>query len=427
MTTEEHDHGAPGSSPPAVSTAAAPGPPTCADCGTVAEGRFCPQCGQKQTRLRLSLRGWLAEVVEDQFGMDGRVPRSVGLLLTRPGRLSAEWVAGRRTRYVRPFRLYLLASLLMFGSLALSQMLHERFADVTATAVDPEQVGSLAADEAFNDIAREYAPAVLFALVPVFGLLLRTAFRRAPFSYIDHLVVALHAHAAAFVLIAFTALLEPEIWIFTQPVLDRVTNVVQVLLLASIPVQIALIARAVYRASWLRAIVSTLVLTVAQLSVVGITLAVASAVGSAQTGARPEDRLQDAHGLYSEVMDEEAGADSARFAMLRARAIVAYRRLEAHQLDPHVRYHLGQLYLVGHDSAAARLTAQQGLLEAPDHLLLLALAARSAPTAAERSALLRRYLDHYEDGMADSARTEYRSHAAELSALQRDALSLGGR
>ncbi|MDX1440544.1 MAG: DUF3667 domain-containing protein, partial [Rubricoccaceae bacterium] len=45
---------------------------------------------------------------------DGRLWRTLGLLLFRPGRLTHEYIAGRRIRYIRPLRIYFSATILFF-------------------------------------------------------------------------------------------------------------------------------------------------------------------------------------------------------------------------------------------------------------------------------------------------------------------------
>ena len=49
--------------------------------------------------------------------LDGRLWKTLGALLFRPGFLTREYFAGRRRRYIRPARLFLVASLLMFAAL----------------------------------------------------------------------------------------------------------------------------------------------------------------------------------------------------------------------------------------------------------------------------------------------------------------------
>ena len=75
---------------------------------------YCAGCGQKRAPLRQPVHHFVAESIVEYFGVDGRLWRSLGLLLFRPGRLTQAYVEGRRARYLRPLRLYLTATLLFF-------------------------------------------------------------------------------------------------------------------------------------------------------------------------------------------------------------------------------------------------------------------------------------------------------------------------
>ncbi len=60
------------------------------------------------------LSGMLHDVADTIFNIDSRVFHSLLPLYFRPGFLTREYFAGRRTRYVTPFRLYFFLSVLAF-------------------------------------------------------------------------------------------------------------------------------------------------------------------------------------------------------------------------------------------------------------------------------------------------------------------------
>jgi hypothetical protein len=87
---------------------------TCRNCSQpLTEGPYCPHCGQKDEGLP-TLRQLFGQVLDDVFSLDSKVVRTYRTLLFRPGRITSEYLAGRRARYVRPLRLYLLNSLAYF-------------------------------------------------------------------------------------------------------------------------------------------------------------------------------------------------------------------------------------------------------------------------------------------------------------------------
>ncbi len=94
--------------------------PTCRNCGAAAHGAYCPACGQ-ETRLRLqTFREFMREAAGRYVAFDGRWWKSLAALMFRPGFLTREYFAGRRRRYVRPARLFLVASLLLFAVLRIA-------------------------------------------------------------------------------------------------------------------------------------------------------------------------------------------------------------------------------------------------------------------------------------------------------------------
>jgi hypothetical protein len=86
----------------------------CLNCGDATYGNYCPTCGQRKVDVRISLRGMLREVMDDQLSLNSTLPRTLGALFFHPGHLTREYVQGRIMRYIPPFRLYLVSSLVFF-------------------------------------------------------------------------------------------------------------------------------------------------------------------------------------------------------------------------------------------------------------------------------------------------------------------------
>ena len=88
---------------------------TCPNCGNRRVGSYCSACGQKAAPLAPTLDYFMHELTHEVLHVDGKIFRSLRLLLTRPGFLTREIFAGRRASYVSPIRLYLIASILAFA------------------------------------------------------------------------------------------------------------------------------------------------------------------------------------------------------------------------------------------------------------------------------------------------------------------------
>jgi uncharacterized protein DUF3667 len=86
----------------------------CENCGAPLTGEFCAKCGQHAIDYRRSLLRVLIDAADSFFNWDTKFLKSIGLLLIRPWKLTNDFNAGRRARYVHPLRLYLLASIAFF-------------------------------------------------------------------------------------------------------------------------------------------------------------------------------------------------------------------------------------------------------------------------------------------------------------------------
>jgi hypothetical protein len=151
------------------------------------DARFCDACGQS---VKVFSRPWLEivrEVVEETLDLDGRMFRSLVLLMRRPGFLSAEYIRGRRVAYTPPVRMYLVISLLFFLVLPLILPAPRNVSPDHQFSVDLYSKG-------------------MFIMLPVFALLLKGFYRR--FFYWDHLVFSIYLFSASYVVFAFLLSLE---------------------------------------------------------------------------------------------------------------------------------------------------------------------------------------------------------------------------
>lgn len=229
----------------------------CRNCGATASGAFCPSCGQETTLKLPSARQFLKDAAGRYVALDGRMWRTFAALTFRPGFLTREYLLGRRRRYIRPARLFLVASLAMFAVLrfvldvphfedviridpqdgaARPSAYEEAKAPTPGGLTTPWSDLSLRIDEdanlilegpegrltgelqrrleRFNAMSRpdkteqlflgtmRYGPYAMFVLLPVFALLLQFVYlgRAAryptrPRRYAEHLVFAAHNHA----------------------------------------------------------------------------------------------------------------------------------------------------------------------------------------------------------------------------------------
>jgi hypothetical protein len=95
----------------------------CPNCGSGFLGKFCYKCGEKWShRHDLKLGHFAGHAIHELTHVDAKVFATFRYLFTRPGYLTVEYVEGRRSRYMKPLSLFLLACALMF----LADSIHPR-------------------------------------------------------------------------------------------------------------------------------------------------------------------------------------------------------------------------------------------------------------------------------------------------------------
>ena len=208
MVTETH------AKPPAGTPEAAPprreAPPmavaaSCANCGTPVTGPYCASCGECHAENRSRTLGELGqEMVTEHFGLETRLFRTLYELFARPGRPTAEYLGGKRRRYVKPLRLFLFVSALSFLAISVHEPMS--FDLESLAAQDPygnwdavledasEEAGVSRAliSERFEARMNRVLPIVNLVGPFLLALLLKLLYLGSGRYYYDHVLFALH-------------------------------------------------------------------------------------------------------------------------------------------------------------------------------------------------------------------------------------------
>lgn len=254
--------------------------PACRNCGASLAGRYCAQCGQQDRPLNPTLRTLASDAIQHGFDLDGALLRSVRLLFTRPGLLTTELLAGRRARYVSPFRLYLLFSVIALATTAFTadRALVTQEGDVIEigmgfrvflSAADGPEDRQRYLDQAQQLLAlrKAWLPRVIFVVVPLAALVVMGVTRRARRNYPQHFYFTLHLLAVVFAGMTLVALMPPTPqralsgnW--TEVVFDSPGFVAAMVVGVAIWVYGTMAFRRVYGGGWGVNIVRTAVLSV---------------------------------------------------------------------------------------------------------------------------------------------------------------------
>ena len=279
------------SAPPA---SALPAVRCCLNCGAVLTGRYCANCSQAADVHVPSTRELIHEALEGVTHSDSRLWRTLYLLWFKPGRLTQEFVAGRRAAYLPPFRLYLVVSVIFFLIASVSHPGGDfaRFDDgiTKSGAVQSECAGlhftafggdlGPRVEHACNAIARDNganllhvavgaSPKAMFIFLPLVAFLHMLMYWRPRHRYAVHLLFFLYLHAFFFSVMTLLVL-SPDtsrIW----PRLNPLQSLAP-LLLWSLPLYTVVAMKRVFGRSWAGTLVKAAALFVVYMAVLTLTV-----------------------------------------------------------------------------------------------------------------------------------------------------------
>jgi Protein of unknown function (DUF3667) len=191
---------------------------TCKNCGHVFQGRFCSQCGEKVIDRTDRAFGKLAESILNALTfMDGKFWRSFKLILSHPGKLSAQIRAGIQVPYMRLIGLFFVANFFYFlfpvfntfHSPLYSQYHQQNYSSIVQELVSEEVKGNNIDIDVFtkqyNAHSTNLAKLLLILLVFIFTLPLAVVNYSKKNFYFDHLQISFEFHA--FQLLIFSVIL----------------------------------------------------------------------------------------------------------------------------------------------------------------------------------------------------------------------------
>jgi hypothetical protein len=264
----------------------------CRNCGVYAPDLYCPHCGQETEEHPPAFWKFVHEFVLHYFAAEGRLWRTLDALVLHPGRLTIDYLRGRKLAYVLPLRLYLTVSILFFlllklvaapGNERVISAFHHSLADphTTFTIVDLglaravrnadgsfdcnltewfcnrirerllQQPGEL--ESKYSQLPTElvnHLSTAVFLLLPLFALYLQLAYRKP--TYGEHFLFALHVHSFWFLVLMAMIMPIPQ-W-------------ARMLFAGYLFAYTVMALHAVYRSAWWKTVLKGMVIGVAHIA-----------------------------------------------------------------------------------------------------------------------------------------------------------------
>jgi hypothetical protein len=87
----------------------------CLNCKAQLDGPFCRNCGQK-ARVHRTLSAFWHDLIHGVFHFDGKIWRTLPMLVWHPGKLTRRYVHGERAKFVSPLALFLFSVFVTYAS-----------------------------------------------------------------------------------------------------------------------------------------------------------------------------------------------------------------------------------------------------------------------------------------------------------------------
>ena len=240
-------------------------PELCPNCGSDLSGEYCNNCGQKKIhRQEFSVKHFTRQALNEVTDLESnKIFKTLVALLFRPGILAAEYLAGRKGKYVGPIRLYLTFSAIyfLFAWGALSDIRgggSARAARSPATIAMARERGvapQVLADRIYEK-AEKYAGTLRFVSVLISGLFLSLLYYSMKRFYVEHLIFSLYYYSFDFFMKSFFALL----FIVSAALGAKLPGTVLNFFYPVALIYLAFALRVVYKQTWPRTIIKAVVL-----------------------------------------------------------------------------------------------------------------------------------------------------------------------
>jgi hypothetical protein len=252
-------------------------PARCKNCNAVLLGRYCLNCSQAAEVHVPTTKELLHDLLEGLTHFDSRVWRTLSCLWFKPGKLTEEFVAGRRVAYLPPFRLYLILSLTFFLIASFIHLTGKaiNFDDPAAAGVTAPRITSCddinavtfsghpdwnkRIQHACSEIVRDNGANLLhvavgtmskamFIFLPLIAFLHMLLYWWPRYRYAEHLLFFVHLHAFYFsvAILILAAINAAQTW----PKLAGLLGFLETGLGWALAIYTVLAMRRVFRRSW---------------------------------------------------------------------------------------------------------------------------------------------------------------------------------
>ena len=153
----------------------------CLNCGREIYENFCPNCGQKTSTHRYSLKHFVEhDLIHGIWHVDKGFIFTIKQLFTNPGKSIREYLIGKRVDYFNSITLLII--ILGIGHF-IAEYSHVKIADLVSSTNTKKIMSE------FEEFASKYPKLILLFQIPLFSLFSFLWFRKAKLNFTEHFIL----------------------------------------------------------------------------------------------------------------------------------------------------------------------------------------------------------------------------------------------
>lgn len=179
---------------------------------------FCPDCGSKVIRNRLTNKSLTYDFLERYFNLDNTLLRTIIDMIIKPEKVCGGYISGLRKKYLNPVSM--LAISLTLSGFILFLMKKTAWNDIDFSSVSYMQTSSGGAGtEKMIASIMEYSSLLFLFYIPILAFSSYVLFNKKNYNFAEHSVISIYALTSFSILstiyAVITLLISPQFYIET--------------------------------------------------------------------------------------------------------------------------------------------------------------------------------------------------------------------
>ncbi len=168
---------------------------SCKSCGTVLNGTYCSNCGQRSINKRFTVKESVGWLLTNIFNLEKGFLHTTWALIRQPGKVISEYLSGITIPYAHPFR-FIFVWATVSTIIAVYTGVYDEIGKMTAEMNPENPVSDIMAKE-YPKFLKQYMSFMYMAFIPFFAIGTKIFYRKHKLYFAEHLILNSFSQGAA--------------------------------------------------------------------------------------------------------------------------------------------------------------------------------------------------------------------------------------